>query len=668
MRFLTSYKSRGTPLVRSLTKLAFVLAAAAYLAAPASAQSSDDITVRARGVTGQEHINLRIGGTVVANWTLTTSLADYTYSGGATGDVQVQFDNDGGSRDVILDSVHVNGETREAEDMEYNTATYGNGECGGGSYSEAMHCSGVIGFGSTSDCLSGSCSGNNAGSLAVAVRARGTTGEEHINLLIGGAVVSNWTLTTGYQDYTYSGDALGEVQVEFDNDSGSRDAQVDYVTVNGETRQAEDMASNTGVYNGSCGGGSYSEMLHCNGAISFGSVDATTPTDPGDGSGSNGAEFTGANCPIPSLPSPGAVGDNGQALPDPFASIDGDRISQKSQWRCQRAEIKAMVEAYEMGRKPSPPDSVTGSAGGGGITVTVQDNGGSISFSAGISTPAGSGPFPAIIAIGSNNLNTSIINELGIATITFNNNEMGAQSGSGSRGQGKFFDLYGTQYTDSSIMAWAWGVSRLIDALEATPAANIDASRLAVTGCSRNGKGALYAGAFDERIDLTIPQESGAGGTASWRVSEYLSSQGQNIQTASSAHGEQPWFDTVFGNFTGSRVNNLPFDHHMVMGMIAPRGLLTIDNPIDWLGPESTQTAGVAAKEIWKALGVDANMGVSQTSSQHTHCQFPSSQNAELRNFLNKFLKDVNSGDTNVMKGPSVNRSQWIQWSTPSLQ
>lgn len=411
-------------------------------------------------------------------------------------------------------------------------------------------------------------------------------------------------------------------------------------------------------------------MLHCNGMISFGNVEGSTPTDPGDGddgddgSDSNTDEFTGADCPVPSLPSPGAVGNNGQALPDPFTSIDGDRITQKSQWRCQRAEIKVMVEAYEMGRKPSPPDSVTRNAGGGGITVTVQDNGRAITFNADISTPGGSGPFPAVIAIGGNNLNTSIINELGIATITFNNNEMGAQSGSGSRGQVKFFDLYGTQYTDSSIMAWAWGVSRLIDALEVTPAANIDASRLAVTGCSRNGKGALFAGAFDERIDLTIPQESG---TASWRVSQYLSNQGQNIQTASSAHGEQPWFDTVFGNFTGS-VNNLPFDHHMVMGMIAPRGLLTIDNPIDWLGPQSTQTAGVAAKEIWKALGADANIGVSQTSSQHSHCQFPSSQNAELRAFLNTFLKGVNSGDTNIVKGPSVNRSQWIQWSTPNLQ
>ena len=33
---------------------------------------------------------------------------------------------------------------------------------------------------------------------------------------------------------------------------------------------------------------------------------------------------------------------------------------------------------------------------------------------------------------------------------------------------------------------------------------------------------ALFAGAFDERIALTIAQEPGGGGAAAWRVSETL--------------------------------------------------------------------------------------------------------------------------------------------------
>ena len=115
------------------------------------------VTVRARGATGEERINLKIANATVASWTLSTSNQNYTYSGGASGDIQVEYTNDSGNRDVILDYIQVNGETRQAEDMEYNTSTYANGQCGGGSYSQNMHCNGVIGFGYTYDCFSGSC-------------------------------------------------------------------------------------------------------------------------------------------------------------------------------------------------------------------------------------------------------------------------------------------------------------------------------------------------------------------------------------------------------------------------------------------------------------------------------------------------------------------------------
>nr|WP_238526876.1 glycoside hydrolase family 11 protein [Cellvibrio japonicus] len=126
--------------------------------------SSGGITVRARGANGSEHINLRVGGAVVANWTLGTSFQNYLYSGNASGDIQVQFDNDASGRDVVVDYIIVNGETRQAEDMEHNSAVYANGRCGGGSYSENMHCNGEIGFGYTYDCFSGNCSGGNGGS------------------------------------------------------------------------------------------------------------------------------------------------------------------------------------------------------------------------------------------------------------------------------------------------------------------------------------------------------------------------------------------------------------------------------------------------------------------------------------------------------------------------
>ena len=57
------------------------------------------------------------------------------------------------------------------------------------------------------------------------------------------------------------------------NDASGRDVQVDYIQVNGQTRQSENQSYNTGVYaNGSCGGGSNSEWMHCNGAIGYGNT------------------------------------------------------------------------------------------------------------------------------------------------------------------------------------------------------------------------------------------------------------------------------------------------------------------------------------------------------------------------------------------------------------
>lgn len=54
------------------------------------------------------------------------------------------------------------------------------------------------------------------------------------------------------------------------------------------------------------------------------------------------------------------------------------------------------------------------------------------------------------------------------------------------------------------MIAWPWKVGRPIDALETLPIdaletlpkARIDTKHLGVTGCSRNGKGALVVDAF----------------------------------------------------------------------------------------------------------------------------------------------------------------------------
>jgi hypothetical protein len=111
------------------------------------------------------------------------------------------------------------------------------------------------------------------GSKSFTVRARGTAGGEQIRLRVNNTTVQTWTLTTSMQNYTASTTLSGGITVEYFNDGTNRDVQVDYIIVNGATRQSEAQSYNTGLYaNGRCGGGSNSEWMHCNGQIGYGNT------------------------------------------------------------------------------------------------------------------------------------------------------------------------------------------------------------------------------------------------------------------------------------------------------------------------------------------------------------------------------------------------------------
>jgi poly(3-hydroxybutyrate) depolymerase len=109
---------------------------------------------------------------------------------------------------------------------------------------------------------------------AITVRALGTTATESITLSVGGTEVQSWTLSTVMNNYTVETALVGDVVVTFANDDGGNaDVRIDYVNVNGVTRQAEVQTENTGAWgNNRCGGGAPSEWLHCEGYINFGSV------------------------------------------------------------------------------------------------------------------------------------------------------------------------------------------------------------------------------------------------------------------------------------------------------------------------------------------------------------------------------------------------------------
>jgi hypothetical protein len=394
-------------------------------------------------------------------------------------------------------------------------------------------------------------------------------------------------------------------------------------------------------------------------------------------------EDRGAACAVPVLPQFNQLANNAR-LPDPFLSLDGTRIATREAWTCRREEISKLVQEFELGPKPPKPANVSGSVNGATFTVNVSDGGPSISFDVTITPPTtGTAPFPAMITLGNTALNANdAISGRGVAMINFSNDDIAAQQGGNSRGQGKFYTLYGANHPAGAMMAWAWGVSRLIDALETTPAANIDPDRLGVTGCSRNGKGAAVIGAFDERIALTIPEESGAGGSSLWRVAdahrqEWLDG-GQmpdygDIQTLQEIVGENVWFRDSFSQF-GAAAGRLPFDSHMILGLVAPRAMFIVNNSDDatyWLDRPGSAFGAEATHSIWEALGISDTMGSSQVGG-HPHCSaVPQAQLAEISAYVDKFLVGGGTGDTNILYSDRAwpdETARWIDWTPPALQ
>ena len=332
-----------------------------------------------------------------------------------------------------------------------------------------------------------------------------------------------------------------------------------------------------------------------------------------------------------------------ETLPDPWTFSDGKKL-----------------QHYEVGFKPqTSKDAVKARISGDTLVVDVTEGDQTLTIRSVITYPEGEGPFPAIIGIGmgAGSLPREIFEKRGVAMISFPFWEV--MSHTQKRGEEPLNRLYPDQTEIGSYAAWPWGVSRLIDGLEITGADNrIDLKHIAISGCSFAGKMALWAGAMDERIALTIAQEPGGGGAAAWRVSETLG----NVETLGRTN--YSWFKESMRVFSEENVSRLPVDHHELCALVAPRALLVFGNPdYEWLADESGYVSCVAARKVWEYFGIEDRMGYSFVDG-HMHCMLPQEQWPELEAFVDRFLlgKDV---VTDARKAPMfdhVDVDKWINW------
>ena len=356
---------------------------------------------------------------------------------------------------------------------------------------------------------------------------------------------------------------------------------------------------------------------------------------------------TGSEYPDPPFPSASEC-PSVSGLPNPFEFSDGSGVVESfCQWSQRRNEIKREIEHYEIGDLPTF-ESLEATYSGGTLAVVVKNNGKTLKLTAKIVVPSGSGPHPIVIGMDGNtgSLSSSYFSKC--IQVPFTHTQI-AEYNSGFGGSGKsqsdpFFQFYPNSFQKGDYCAWSWGISRLIDGLEIVKdQINADLSRIAVTGCSYAGKMALFAGAFDERVALTIAQESGGGGINSWRVSEQIGSDVEGISNTN-----YDWFMSSFKTNFNGKTSKIPYDHHELIGMIAPRAFLAFGNPdYTWLGDKSGYISLQAASEIWKAMGIEDRFGY-VIEGGHSHCQASSKQNSAAQAFIDKFLYGNENANTNV--------------------
>ena len=372
-----------------------------------------------------------------------------------------------------------------------------------------------------------------------------------------------------------------------------------------------------------------------------------------------------------------------EPLTDPFEFSDGSgRALEFKDWSKRRGEIKREIEHYEIGTKPAVSlDDIEASMDGNKLTVTTTINGVSLTQTVTINYPkGGEAPYPLMIGTSNNSLPSQFFSDRNIATCNYAESQVNGYSqfgGSGSRGEYPFDKLYPDLSANGAYSEWAWGFSRILDGLQklGPEVTKIDMAHIGCSGCSYAGKMALFCGAFDERIALTIAQEPGGGGAAAWRVTRVHN---RDYTKEESWEGldntDYSWFmQSLKDTFGKDNTFYLPYDHHELAAMCCPRALLMLGNPdYRWLADGSGYVSMTAARKVWEQYGIADRCGYSIIDG-HSHCQLPESQYAEVQAFIDRFLLGKEVDTDNVLRAPLYqadgqratpleNLGQWMDW------
>lgn len=318
-------------------------------------------------------------------------------------------------------------------------------------------------------------------------------------------------------------------------------------------------------------------------------------------------------------------------LPELLKFYDGEPVKTRSDWLLRRDELSRTILEIEYGHLPPAPGWTRGeqlynhkleefgnAQNSQYRLVTGPDYHYEIYldlFIPGTNASGGDAPYPIVLNGDGcwRYVNDAVIKEVlkrGYILAQFNRVAIVPDDYQEERTQGLYKLFPGEDF--GALAAWAWGYHRCVDFLLTMP--EIDPEKISITGHSRGGKTVLLAGATDERIALTAPNNSGCGGAGCFRI------QGEGSETLADILQLAPnWFSPRLRRYIGTE-HQLPFDQHSLKALVAPRALFSSEALGDlWANPSGTWETYLAARDIYRFLGVDDRIGIWFRSGGHNH-------------------------------------------------